>query len=168
MMKTECLWAMKEFRNDEINVSVFLEEKAYSSLKEITDKSVNLETGGILIGYYDVSSLNAIITEITIAPEDSKSGRNWFHRGVLGLKQLLIYRWQAREDYYLGEWHLHPKSSPQPSLIDVSQMKQISNDKRYNCKEPLLLIVGEINRELDINLMLIMNDKIYKFMEKIL
>lgn len=168
MMETEYLWAMKEFGNDEIKVRVFFEKKAYSCLKEIVDKSVNFETGGIIIGYYDVSCQNAIITEITNAPEDSKSGRYWFHRGVFGLKKLLINRWKAKEDYYLGEWHFHPKSSPHPSSIDISQMKQISNDKRYKCTEPLLLIVGEINGKLEINLMLIINGKIYKLMERTL
>jgi integrative and conjugative element protein (TIGR02256 family) len=162
-MKAEYLWAMKEFRNDEIEVRVILEDKAYSCLEEIVNSSGCFETGGILIGYYDVSCQNAIITEITNAPKDSKSGGNWFSRGISGLKQLLIHRWKAKEEYYLGEWHLHPKSFPKPSSVDVSQMKQISKDKRYNCKEPLLLIVGENKRKLEINLMLIMNDKIYEF-----
>lgn len=153
---------MKEFRNYDIDVSVILEDKAYRYLKEIVDNSASIETGGILIGYYDVSCHNAIITEITNAPIDSNSGRSWFHRGVIGLKQLLIQRWKIKEDYYLGEWHLHPKSSPQPSHVDISQMKKISKDKRYNCREPLLLIVGENNGKLIINLMLIINDKIYE------
>lgn len=162
-MKTEYLCAMKEFKNEEIDVKVILEDKAYISLEKIVNNSGELETGGILIGYYDVSCQNAIITELTNAPKDSKKGRNWFSRGVFGLKKLLINRWRLKGDYYLGEWHLHPKSFPQPSSIDVAQMKQISKDKRYNCKEPLLLIVGENNGKLEIYLMLIMNDKVYEF-----
>lgn len=165
-MEMEYLWAMKEFRNDDIEVRVILENKAYCSLSEITSNSGRFETGGILIGYYDVLRQNAIVTEITNAPKDSKSGGTWFLRGVSGLKQLLIHRWKIKEEYYLGEWHFHPKSSPKPSFVDISQMKQISKDNRYNCKEPLLLIVGENKGKLAINIMLIINNKIYELREK--
>lgn len=37
-MKTEYLCAMKEFKNEEIDVKVILEDKAYISLEKIVNK----------------------------------------------------------------------------------------------------------------------------------
>lgn len=161
----DCLLDMKEFRNDELNVKVILEDKAYRQLVEIVKKSGGLETGGILIGYYSVSCQNAFITEVTNAPFDSKSGKSWFSRGIMGLKQLLIQRWNINEEYYLGEWHLHPKSYAKPSYVDVIQMKQIAIDIQYNCKEPILMIAGEHGGIIEIYIMLIINGKKYDFKE---
>lgn len=50
------------------------------------------ETGGILIGRYDLDGNSAIVPEATIRPKDSRSGRAWFQRGIHGLKDMLRNR----------------------------------------------------------------------------
>jgi proteasome lid subunit RPN8/RPN11 len=99
------------------------------------------ETGGILVGKYNYFLNTAEIEEIIKAPKDSGFGGTWFHRGVKGLKSQLQRFWKNNK-YYLGEWHFHPLSSPLPSKTDIMQIKEIARDKRYNCPEPILLIIG--------------------------
>ena len=71
--------------------------------------------------------------------------------------------------YYLGEWHYHPNTSSLPSGIDNNQMIKLSRDKKLNCPEPILIIIGgykdnwSINARLYVNSQeIIMNPKEYK------
>jgi len=101
------------------------------------------ETGGILIGRHSEDLSVAIVREATPPPSDSRRGRSWFVRGVNGLRDMLGKRWRAKErTHYLGEWHFHPVAHVEPSGDDFAQMVEISHAKEYDCKEPLLLILG--------------------------
>lgn len=106
------------------------------------------ETGGILIGRYSEDLSVAIVREATPPPSDSRRGRSWFLRGVNGLRDILGKRWRAKErTHYLGEWHFHPVAHVEPSGDDFAQMGEISHAKEYDCKEPLLLILGAGQRQ---------------------
>ena len=99
------------------------------------------ETGGIMIGTYSEDQRTAVVSEITGPTKDSRSGYTWFNRGVKGLKELLIRQWEMKQ-YYLGEWHFHPKASPIPSFQDRKQMKAIAVSHHYHCPEPIMVIIG--------------------------
>lgn len=106
------------------------------------------ETGGILVGRYSEDLSVAIVLEATPPPTDSKRGRSWFVRGVNGLRELLGKRWRSKErTFYVGEWHFHPVDHVEPSGDDFAQMIEISQAREYDCKEPLLLILGAGLRE---------------------
>lgn len=106
------------------------------------------ETGGILIGRYSEDLSMAIVREATPPPPDSRRGHSWFVRGVNGLRDILGKRWRAKErTHYLGEWHFHPVAHVEPSGDDFAQMFEISHAKEYDCKEPLLLILGAGQRQ---------------------
>jgi len=100
------------------------------------------ETGGILVGFYEERLDCAQVTAATSAPDDSRKGRTWFHRGTDGLQTWLNDLWHRKRNFYLGEWHFHPFAPPMPSRTDVEQMQQIANAPSYHCPEPLLLLIG--------------------------
>ena len=155
---------MKEFENIELKSKIYIEDAAYHKLLSIVaDNKNKLETGGIIIGYYDETCQNAVITEFTKPPEDSKAARFRFYRGIQGLKSLLQQSWKERKEYYLGEWHLHPGSSPTPIATDIAQMKKISQDKNFNCKEPVLMILGEDAKAQVISVAVFKNDKVFYY-----
>jgi len=156
---------MKEYVNKELGSKIFIENDAYTNLLIMKKESCQFETGGILIGYYDEECQNAIIKECTSPPEDSEARRNYFFRGIKGLKCLLKERWEKKREYYLGEWHLHPNASPIPSITDVAQMKKIEHDPQFNCKEPILLILGEKSNCTILNLIVFKNNKQYFYNE---
>lgn len=104
----------------------------------------SLETGGILIGHYTKDESTAIVTEALPPTRDSSRGRTWFHRGVAGLRGLLANRWESElRTYYVGEWHYHPASMVEPSGEDLAQMYAVNADPRYQCREPIMIIVGK-------------------------
>ena len=100
-----------------------------------------LETGGILLGRIDEPRRIATITKVCGPPADSRRTRSRFWRGIAGLQALIDRAWKDKE-YYLGEWHYHPSGPSLPSSTDIDQMKRISESEKYNCPEPILVVVG--------------------------
>jgi integrative and conjugative element protein (TIGR02256 family) len=100
------------------------------------------ETGGIVIGHYNDRHDRAIVTAVSLAPPDSRSGRTWFARGAAGLQAWIDRLWRSRRDYYLGEWHFHPFASAQSSPTDLAQMRAFAESPLLRCPEPVLLIIG--------------------------
>ena len=121
--------------------------KAMKFIDEECQNAMNKETGGILIGYYTNNQSTAIVTEASSPPLDSLSGFTWFHRGEEGLKKILFQRWHNmnKRTYYIGEWHYHPVIQISPSNEDFKQMIKISGSRRYQCKDPIMMIFGKNN-----------------------
>lgn len=95
------------------------------------------------MGYYNRKHNCAIVIECCKPTSDSKFGKSDFYRGIMGLQKWLLQLWNARRRrYYLGEWHYHPHNKPCPSKSDIDQMSRIAADKKYNCPQPIMFIVG--------------------------
>ncbi|ADO70219.1 Mov34/MPN/PAD-1 family protein [Stigmatella aurantiaca] len=123
--------------------AVQIQAPVLGALDRLCREAGAFETGGILIGRYSDDLAVAIVREATPPPLDSRRGRSWFVRGVGGLGDILGNSWRAKErTYYVGEWHFHPVAHIEPSGDDFDQMLKISHAKKYDCKEPLLLILG--------------------------
>lgn len=101
------------------------------------------ETGGILVGSYASSHDLAVICSAEPPPPDSRFGRRWFERGIEGLSEVLTRAWDAERNYYVGEWHFHPRAAPVPSPGDRRQMRDRRLRSAFECPEPILLIVGQ-------------------------
>ena len=148
------------FRSDDNNYTVVICPDTYAKIMLECEKYNGLETGGILIGNYSKDNGVAYIKDSNV-PEDSKHYKTKFFRGTYGLNKLLDKKWSEGE-YYLGEWHYHPNSSSKSSRLDDIQMIKFSNNKKLNCPEPILLIIGENTSKWSLNLY------IYKNNEKII
>lgn len=120
---------------------VEIDPKTFSFMTDSCMSAHPNETGGILVGFYSRDGKIAFVTQASKAPDDSNSSRTWFQRGVKNLGKWLSSRWR-HEEYYLGEWHYHPDHGPMASEQDKKQLLAISNDRKYACPEPILLIVG--------------------------
>ena len=120
---------------------VWLSFKALEAILATVAKAGWRETGGILIGRHDADGWVAEVVEATTKPPDSRAGRWWFHRGNVGLGDLLAARWESGY-HYLGEWHSHPGGSTEPSDTDKRSMCKIAADVVYQCSQPVLIIVG--------------------------
>lgn len=129
-----------KFKSVNNEFCVEINDSILNSIKNECIMAINNETGGILIGKY-LDRNNAMIIEITGPPKDSNRTMSTFKSGINGLIKLLDYRWNLGQ-YYIGEWHSHPNSSPRPSKTDDTQMKKLAMDKSLKCPEPILLIMG--------------------------
>jgi hypothetical protein len=128
--------------------SVELRASVLGALDRYCRDAGSVETGGILVGHYSDDLALAIVGEATPPPRDSKGGRSWFLRGVSGLTEMLRMRWQGtKRTFYIGEWHFHPANHIEPSSDDFAQMIEISRAREYDCKEPLLLVLGAAKHE---------------------
>ncbi|WP_159994016.1 Mov34/MPN/PAD-1 family protein [Roseomonas sp. 18066] len=121
--------------------SVLVTQAAIASMVSVSAAAAQRETGGILIGRLTGNGSTAVVMEATSKPGGSRSGWFWFVRGTRGLTQLLEQRWRQGQ-HYLGEWHYHPNVSPEPSARDLQTMAAIARDGRYQCREPVLAIIG--------------------------
>lgn len=122
-----------------------IETSAWHELHRICTAAGDIETGGVLVGRYSTDLLTAVVIEVTGPPKDSRQGSSSFHRGVAGLRGILLRRWLSRErTHYIGEWHFHPAAHIEPSGDDVAQMYRIRDDLNYHCSEPILLILGKL------------------------
>lgn len=155
----------KKFICDECDAIIYLREIAYQKAIHQVNEIGKKETGGIAIGRYSSSLKMVYINELSEAPTDSKAGFSWFVRGVKGLGEYLKKKWLQSEEYYLGEWHFHPANVPEPSQTDINQLKRISEDARFNCKEPILIIISKKNKEYNIGIHLLINSNVFKFYE---
>lgn len=129
------------FRTPDRRFGLALSKERLSEILAFCRSAGERETGGLLIGRYSDLRDRAIVSQVTGPARDSTSGRTWFHRGVAGLQDLLFRRWRQQE-YYLGEWHSHPRADPIPSGTDGRQMSSIAQSPGYHCPEPILVIVG--------------------------
>ena len=103
------------------------------------------ESGGTLIGYYGHKCRYAIITQV-ITPRVEKTFLNRFRCFISGefLIRKLKEIWSISKgnEYYIGEWHSHPNNSPLSSKLDDDTMYKIMNNDSEDCKNPIMLIIG--------------------------
>lgn len=139
---------MKKYKFE--NITILFDESKLLNYIDDHIRNSDKETGGVLCGYYTEDKVSAVITDFLEPTKDSILGRASFVRGISGLKEMLDEKWNEGK-YYLGDWHLHPYSSPSASWQDVSQLIQNSRDGSLKCPEPIMVIIGgKTNMEINL------------------
>ena len=104
-----------------------------------------VETGGVLIGYFDVSRRYVYVVDALPAPRDSDEREDAFIRGFAGLRDE-IHRIEARtggQVGYVGEWHSHPDDAGVAMSDDDSELlQQIADEVRADGQPGVMMIVG--------------------------
>ncbi|MBA2714093.1 MAG: Mov34/MPN/PAD-1 family protein [Rubrobacteraceae bacterium] len=131
-----------EFWSEDRAFGLKVPSEALSRMLELSRRATPRETGGVLVGYYTEAQDCAVVTEVSRAPPDSRSGKNIFVRGTAGLQRWLNKLWLRERRFYLGDWHSHPGQTPRPSLTDMAQLEEIAEDKSRKCPEPVALLIG--------------------------
>ena len=111
------------------------------------EKALPNETGGVLIGAYDITRKRIYVVYQVRAPEDSISSPTSFIRGCANLPERLKYIHETTLDNltYIGEWHSHPSVNTQRSTDDVKLHKAIVGYNRENCLPGCMMILGTDN-----------------------
>ncbi len=103
------------------------------------------ETGGVLIGYFDVLNRHVYLVDALPAPADSKEHRDAFIRGYAGLRDELdaIEGRTGGQVGYVGEWHSHPESAGVAMSSDDKELLQtVANEVRFDGWPGVVMIVG--------------------------
>src|SRR5687768_10232346 len=118
----------------------------YESVLRLFDSEIKkfgvIETGGVLLGWYDEE--NIIVTKATNAGPNA-THENFYFRADANYIDMIIDMEFANSDgrvIYLGEWHTHPQTNPQPSSVDLNSLDEITQSSN---SPNLLLILGAID-----------------------
>jgi len=147
------------------NMKIILPEKVLKYIHKECISAKGYETGGILIGDYSSDLIEAKIISALGPTEDSKKGLCSFYRGTKDLKKIFNLSWKTKK-FYIGEWHYHPNSSSIPSSVDIKQMITISQSKKANCPEPILLVVGGNKKLWNHTILVIKDTQVIYFLDK--
>lgn len=104
------------------------------------------ETGGILVGSYDMQRKIVYVVDCLPSPPDSEEWPTLYIRGCQGLRSQIAEVQQVTENQlkYVGEWHSHPLNcSVKPSQDDLQVFDWLSNYMKVDGLPPLMLIVGD-------------------------
>ncbi len=107
------------FRNGDMRVTV--SDEVVQTMRELRRQSGRNETGGVLMGSFDLVCNVLHIVAALPAPPDSKRSPTYFIRGIKDLKPRIeaISEASAGRLHYVGEWHSHPGAVPaRPSRDD--------------------------------------------------
>ncbi|WP_135304221.1 ThiF family adenylyltransferase [Haloarcula amylovorans] len=132
---------VKTFEAEKSQAQVQLPQECYSAMKDRARQSHPCETGGIVAGA-DIEETTALVVNARDPPRDSIEEPTRFLRGTEKVDEWLKNARDSMGIHYLGEWHYHPSSAPELSSDDIDSMKEITFNKDYACKNPLLFVLG--------------------------
>ena len=104
------------------------------------------ETGGVLVGTYDMQRKIVYVVDCLLSPPDSEEWPTVYIRGCQGLKAQIEKIKQITDGQlnYVGEWHSHPPHcSVKPSQLDRKVFGWLSEWMKADGLPPLMLIVGD-------------------------
>ncbi len=107
------------------------------------------ETGGVLIGAYDIGRRVLYAVDTVPSPPDSKEWPTLYIRGCEGLAARVeeIGRATGGQLEYVGEWHSHPDGCPcEPSADDLVVFAWLA-DKMADAGLPTLMAIAGTNGE---------------------
>lgn len=109
------------------------------------------EVGTSLVGSYSDNGFKASILDLAPLTSDSKGSSTSFCRGTSGLRKFFakLRETFSGKRYYVGEWHSHPNGAPIPSDMDDHNQLAIAKDKKTNCPECILVIIGGVLSNFD-------------------
>ena len=106
------------------------------------------ETGGILLGAFDLLNRKLYVVDSILSPTDSEEYPYAYIRGIKGVREQLdkIDRETAGMIQYIGEWHSHPEgASVKPSNDDKLLQKWLTEHMSKSGLPGLMFIVGDDN-----------------------
>lgn len=124
---------------------VVLDEGVEEKVSHMRREALPNETGGVLIGYFDIGRKWAYIVDALPSPPDSVSEPTSFKRGEKGVEASLL-EVMARTGgnaYYIGEWHSHPGRSAAMSGLDRIQLDELVERVSSDGFPAFQLIVAE-------------------------
>lgn len=123
---------------------ISFELTAVESITSEIDKYPDVETGGVLLGFFE--DKNIIIKKATDAGPKAIRERYDFKCDVAYTDMLIDMEFANSNGkiFYIGEWHTHPQRKPFPSETDLDSLDNLSSTNRTT-SIALLFIVGFID-----------------------
>lgn len=126
--------------------TLLVSERVTSCLRQQRLKRLPNETGGVLIGAFDLERQLIYVVDTIASPPDSQEWPTAYIRGVEGLPDQLsrIGQITANQLMYVGEWHAHPRHCPTtPSADDRTLFEWLRLERQQDGLPPLMAIAGD-------------------------
>jgi integrative and conjugative element protein (TIGR02256 family) len=115
-------------------------------LATLRESKLPKETGGVLLGSFDLEHKLIYIVDTIPSPPDSKEWPTLYIRGCKGLKRR-VEDFARKTDgmlEYIGEWHSHPRRcSTAPSNDDLQVFSWLTELMNVDGLPALMMIVGD-------------------------
>jgi len=103
------------------------------------------ETGGVLLGAYDMQRKVLYVVDTILSPPDSEEWPTVYIRGCKGLRKAVrdVERHTDGNLAYIGEWHSHPRGCGcSPSPDDMTAFAWLTGHMTAIGLPPLMAIIG--------------------------
>lgn len=110
---------------------------------EVRETKNEVETGGILMGYYTVKD-EVVITNICGPGPKAKQKKYSIVLDSLYAQKFVneIFKETNGQITYIGDWHSHTTDNLTPSRTDKNGLKKLANNKRSRLVMPIMLITN--------------------------
>ena len=128
------------------DLTIIWDEGFRERIFELRKAALPSETGGVLLGYFDLNENKIYVVDAVPAPPDSTGTPESFKRGVIGLAPMVdeVLRRTGGVVGYIGEWHSHPDGSlTAPSADDLLQMLYLAQTLDQDGLPAVMMIAGE-------------------------
>lgn len=128
------------------NLSVVIDRGLEQKLFSLRSQKLPEETGGILLGYFDLTLKVLVLVDACPAPSDSDPTRVTFRRGVKGVPERVLEVGELTAGIvgYVGEWHSHPPGCPaELSADDIFQLAGLALGMAEDGLPAVSLIVND-------------------------
>lgn len=122
---------------------VTLSQDVLDTMRRLRTEAGRNETGGVLVGSYDLSRNIMHVVLALPAPPDSKQAPTYFIRGITELKPRIekLAAGAAGRLHYLGEWHSHPDYVPARPSNDDEGVYAYLRDHLEPVGSPYLMVI---------------------------
>lgn len=120
---------------------IYMAKSAFESIQIATEKSLKVETGGVLMGYYSRET-EVVITHASFPGAKAKRKRRSIEFDSEFCQSFVDDVFQSSEGYftYVGDWHSHTANDLSPSSTDRRQLKKTAEFKAARLSYPVMLI----------------------------
>jgi len=139
----------REVRYHLNNWTISIDEGLFRKLDLLRTGKLPKETGGVLLGSFDLERNIAYIVDSVPSPPDSKEWPTLYIRGCSGLRKKVedIKRKTNEMVDYVGEWHSHPAgASTAPSTDDLKVFAWLTEHMGRSGLPALMMIIGDPGR----------------------
>jgi len=113
--------------------------ESFSSFRQLLD--IDLENGGLLLGYQNRHNDSIIIDDLTLPQaKDTKTPISFLLKDKRHFEK--IRKSKRKGSFFLGSWHTHPQDFVNPSHIDISDWDDSIKKEKAAADFMIFIIVG--------------------------